>query len=79
MNDYEKRIEYSYKILSSIYDLMDIIVFPSDKNNPRKALADKLRDEKIKILDVCCGTGSSSFAIAEKNYLSKIRRNNDGH
>lgn len=46
---------------------MDLIVFSNEKANPRKGLSNKLPNEQIRILDVCCGTGNSTIAIGKKN------------
>lgn len=72
MKDYKEKAKLLYKILSNVYNLMDLIVFPNDKSNPRKGLARKLPNNNIKILDVACGTGNTSFAIAEKNPDNEI-------
>lgn len=65
--NYEAKAKKIYKVLSKIYDLMDLVVFPYEKGNPRKALANKLPNEQIRVLDVCCGTGNSIIAIGKKN------------
>lgn len=53
MKNYEDRVKTLYKVLSKVYDLMDLIVFPDTKANPRKGLANKLPNEQIRVLDVC--------------------------
>lgn len=67
MKNYEDRVKTLYKALSKVYDLMDLIVFSNEKANPRKGLSNKLPNEQIRILDVCCGTGNSTIAIGKKN------------
>jgi demethylmenaquinone methyltransferase/2-methoxy-6-polyprenyl-1,4-benzoquinol methylase len=67
MEFYEDRVRTLYKVLSKVYDLMDFIVFPDEKANPRKGLANQLPNEQIRVLDVCCGTGNSAIAIGKKN------------
>lgn len=61
-----------YKILAKVYDLMGVIVFPTKKINPRLALANKISNQDLYILDVCCGTANTSIAIAQKNARHKI-------
>lgn len=72
MKNYDEKVKMIYKMLYKVYDLMDIILFSSNKSNPRKGLADQLTNEHIKILDVCCGTGNSSIAIGFKNSNNTI-------
>ncbi|MEN6316235.1 MAG: class I SAM-dependent methyltransferase [Clostridiaceae bacterium] len=72
MRSYEIRVKLLYKILSKVYDLMDFFLFPNDRSNPRKGMAEQLPNGHIKILDVCCGTGNSSIAIGCKNSNNTI-------
>lgn len=67
MENYENRVRVLYKILSKAYDLMDLIIFSNENSNPRKGLASKLPNDRLRVLDVCCGTGNSAIAIAKKN------------
>ncbi|MEN2776054.1 class I SAM-dependent methyltransferase [Acetivibrio clariflavus] len=61
-----------YRVLSKIYGLMDLIVFPNKKANPRKGLANQIPDEQVRVLDVCCGTGNSTIAIGKKNINNTV-------
>lgn len=72
MKDYRKKEKLMYKILAKVYDLMDVICFPKKSSNPRLALAKKLSNKDLNILDVCCGTANTSIAIAQKNATHKI-------
>lgn len=72
MKSYNEKVKMIYKMLSRVYDLMDIILFSNKKSNPRKGLSDQLPNEYINILDVCCGTGNSSIAIGSKNSNNTI-------
>ncbi len=72
MKKYEDRVKTLYKVLSKVYDLMDLIVFPDEKANPRKGLANHLPNEQIRVLDVCCGTGNSTIAIGKKNINNTV-------
>lgn len=67
MQNYETRAKILYKVISKVYDLMDLIIFPDAKSNPRKGLSNHLPNEQVRVLDVCCGTGNSSIAICKKN------------
>ena len=64
MENYENRVRALYKILSKAYDLMDLIIFSNEKSNPRKGLASKLPNDRLRVLVVCCGTGYCAIAIA---------------
>ncbi len=72
MKDYRKKEKLMYKILAKVYDLMDVICFPKKSSNPRLALAKKLSNKDLSILDVCCGTANTSIAIAQENARHKI-------
>jgi ubiquinone/menaquinone biosynthesis C-methylase UbiE len=67
LRSHEENVKLLYGILSKGYDLMDVLLFPESRSNPRKGLASKLPDAPLEILDVCCGTGCSSIAMAGKN------------
>lgn len=69
---YESRVRTLYRVLSKIYGLMDLIVFPNKKANPRKGLANQIPDEQVRVLDVCCGTGNSTIAIGKKNINNTV-------
>ncbi|MCP4135005.1 MAG: methyltransferase domain-containing protein [bacterium] len=70
-NKDEKKMKLKYRILSKFYDsfysLLEGIVFYKKEKNPRKALAAKIPDTNLRILDVCTGTGKDSIAIAKAN------------
>lgn len=67
-----KKIKIKYKAIAKVYDLMDIIFFPKRKANPRIAMAKKIENRELNVLDVCTGTGNSALHIAEKNRRNKI-------
>ena len=62
-----------YKVFSKIYDnlfyLLEKIVFLNEKIDPRAALDQKIPNDNLRILDVCCGTGRDSIAIAKPSSL----------
>lgn len=72
MKDYKNEVKEMYKILSPVYDLLDLICFPMAKHNPRLGLAKSIPNEDISILDLCCGTAKSLIAIASYNPKNKL-------
>jgi ubiquinone/menaquinone biosynthesis C-methylase UbiE len=67
MRDYERRIKMKFKWLAAFYDLFDLVFLLDKKENPRQALARKVPNETLRILDVCIGTANSAIAVAEAN------------
>jgi ubiquinone/menaquinone biosynthesis C-methylase UbiE len=61
-----------YRFFSVFYDnafrLLEKLVFLNRKNNPRLALAGRIPDEKLEILDVCCGSGNGALGVARSNH-----------
>ena len=57
-----------YRIISNFYDLLDVFYFNNSNTNPRKGILDFVSDEKLKILEVCIGTGT----IAENKTTTEI-------
>ncbi len=59
-----------YKLMSPGYDILDKTFFRDNgrKNgrNPRKVLSKLIPDEKVLVLDMCCGTGSNGIGVAMK-------------
>lgn len=72
MSSFNEKIRFKYKILSKIYDLMDIVFFFKKEYNPRYNLAERIPNCDISVLDVCFGTGNTSIAIAKKNPKNRI-------
>jgi ubiquinone/menaquinone biosynthesis C-methylase UbiE len=62
MSEYDR-----YKVISSFYDLFDLIFLLGGKGNPRRILPEVIRNEKLKVLDICVGTASSSLILAATN------------
>ena len=60
--------KYMYKVMSPGYDILDKTFFKDngkkDGRNPRDVLAELIPDEKCRILDMCCGTGSNGIGVA---------------
>lgn len=72
MKNYEQKNKLKFKLLANFYDLFDLF-FLLDKNcNPRHALAHKIPNETLNILDLCVGTANSSIVVAELNDRNKI-------
>ena len=59
-----------YKLVSPGYDILDKTFFKDNgrKNgrNPREVLSELIPDEKVMVLDMCCGTGSNGIGVAMK-------------
>jgi ubiquinone/menaquinone biosynthesis C-methylase UbiE len=70
--NYEKRIKLKFKMLAAFYDLFDLAFLLDKKRNPRYALARKIPDEALRILDVCSGTANSSIVVAQANVRNEI-------
>lgn len=62
----------SYKLVSKVYGLLDLIYFRKEETSPRKAVQDMIPNEKIKVLDVCCGTGENSIQVAKQHTRAQI-------
>lgn len=54
-----------YKWLAKFYDLLDVVYFREKGNNPRKAVIDKIPNDKCKIIDICTGTSTVLLKIAD--------------
>lgn len=61
-----------YRILSKVYDLLDIFYFNIKGVNPRKIILDLIPDKQVKILDLCCGTGADILDIALQKQNTEI-------
>ena len=60
-----------YKLISGVYDLLDVIYFRNYANSPRKAVIEAI-SEHDKILDLCTGTGTNAINIAKANPSAEI-------
>jgi len=72
MQEYEGRNKLKFKLLASFYDLFDIPFRLNRNGNPRLALAKKIPNTALCILDVCIGTANSAIAVAEANDQNEI-------
>jgi ubiquinone/menaquinone biosynthesis C-methylase UbiE len=64
---YHKRIKLKYWFLSFFYDSVEIFFYFDENTNPRHGLARLIPNEKLRILDVCFGTGNSTLLVARNN------------
>jgi demethylmenaquinone methyltransferase/2-methoxy-6-polyprenyl-1,4-benzoquinol methylase len=57
-----------YRVFSLTYDNLfyglERLVFLNEKMDPRAALVRRVPDNNLRVLDVCCGTGRDSIALA---------------
>lgn len=60
-----------YRVISNVYDLLDVIYFRNYDSSPRKAVFDRINGNE-KILDLCTGTATNAINIAKKNPNTKI-------
>lgn len=60
-----------YKMISKVYDLLDVIYFSNYEKSPRKVVLESI-DEQDKILDLCTGTATSAINIAKAKTNIKI-------
>lgn len=72
MREYESRIKLKFKFLAKFYDLCEIPFGFRPDTNPRLALAGKIPNEGLRILDTCVGTANSALAFAQANNLNEI-------
>ena len=64
-------MSFFYKIISKVYDLLDVIYFRNFEKSPRKAVFDRIY-ENDKVLDLCCGTSTNAITIAKKKANAEI-------
>lgn len=57
----------SYKFLSKLYWLLNVVYFRREKSSPRNAVCSQISGRNLKILDMCTGTGDSIIDIAQAN------------
>lgn len=53
-----------YKLIASVYDLLDVIYFRNYHRSPRKAVVEAIL-AKDKILDLCTGTATNAIGISK--------------
>jgi demethylmenaquinone methyltransferase/2-methoxy-6-polyprenyl-1,4-benzoquinol methylase len=62
----------TYRVISKIYDLIDIIYFSEKGKNPRQIITNMIPNGKVHILDMCCGTLSNTISIAKERPNIKV-------
>ena len=55
-----------YSRIAKGYDLIDVLYFTPEGNNPRAKIAELIPDENLRVLDLCCGTMGNSIPLAKK-------------
>ena len=60
-----------YKMISKIYDLIDVIYFRNTQESPRKVTLDRI-NENDRVLDVCTGTATNAIEIASKKKGTRV-------
>lgn len=72
MQNHQRQIPRKFRLLAAFYDLFDLAFLLDRNRNPRYALARKIPNEPLRILDVCAGTGNSAVVVAEANDRNEI-------
>jgi demethylmenaquinone methyltransferase/2-methoxy-6-polyprenyl-1,4-benzoquinol methylase len=72
VREYEGRIKLKFKLLASFYDLFDIPFRLNESGNPRLALARKIPNANLRILDACVGTANGAIAVSQENDRNEI-------
>jgi demethylmenaquinone methyltransferase/2-methoxy-6-polyprenyl-1,4-benzoquinol methylase len=54
-------MQEKYRILHQFIDLYEFIFIFSKERNPRRALAGRIPEDNMRVLDVCFGTGNGSI------------------
>ena len=62
----------SYQFISKGYRLLDLVYFRKKGTSPRQALQSMIPNEKVKVLDICCGTGENSIEVAKNHPKAQI-------
>ena len=65
-------MKFIHKILPKFYDSIDFIYFGSGDKNPRNRMVSILPKEKIKVLDICTGTGKNPVLISSYNSNAEV-------
>ena len=60
-----------YKVLTGVYDLLDVIYFRDETRSPRTAVLERI-NENDSVLDLCTGTATNALSIAQKKPGTKI-------
>ena len=64
-------VDFLYKIIARVYDLLDIIYFHDYEKSPRKAVLHSIATYDA-VLDLCTGTASNAIRIAVQKPSAKV-------
>jgi ubiquinone/menaquinone biosynthesis C-methylase UbiE len=70
--NHERRIKLKLRLFAYFYDLFDLPFIFDKRTNPRLALAHRILNEPLTVLDACTGTAIGSITVAEVNPRNKI-------
>lgn len=54
-----------YSVIANAYDLLDILYFSEKGKNPREVINQIIPNDKVRVLDMCCGTLTNTINIAK--------------
>lgn len=60
-----------YKVISRVYDLLDITYFSNYDRSPRKAVLQYINDSD-RVLDICTGTATNAIRIAKQKPSTRV-------
>ncbi|MGA1844275.1 MAG: class I SAM-dependent methyltransferase [bacterium] len=66
------RNHITFKLLSGLNDLFELVFACNKNTNPRYALACKIPNDTLRILDVCTGTANGLLLLAKRNPKNEI-------
>ena len=61
-----------YKIISKVYDLLDVFYFRKSDTSPRTSVNQYLGRKKLEILDICTGTAANAISIVKTDPAAKV-------
>jgi ubiquinone/menaquinone biosynthesis C-methylase UbiE len=61
------RMKRKYRLIAPAYDLLELAFAYPRAVDPRRALASKIPDAGLDLLDLCCGTGNGVLALANSS------------
>jgi demethylmenaquinone methyltransferase/2-methoxy-6-polyprenyl-1,4-benzoquinol methylase len=62
----------NYKLLSDVYDLLDVLYFNRGDKSPRTAMLEAIPDTAVHVLDLCAGTCANSVLVAQNRKNATI-------
>ena len=71
IGDGRMNAKWIYRMLSGVYDLLDVVYFRDAAHSPRTAALAKI-NEGERVLDLCTGTGTTALSVAKKKPGTKI-------